>query len=219
MVKEFCTALSLFKKISEMTSILIIDKYENVSKFVSVFNYTQDTQREMIASSFIHTFREKVKLFYDYGRDNFLSETSVGDQETFYLHIMRWEFLRMLEKYYKKHKIGLGVFSMEGFEAKNSKSKTAIRQRSNCKGNVCQQSTLYLLRSFVHHRHDISDILHAPSLPSYHHDFCIIAHKNKKAGKISDENCSSFTTETDGFSFDADGLEKAENENHTILTF
>ena len=172
----------------------------------------------MIASAFIHTFREKVKLFYDYGRDNFLWETSVGDQETFYIHILRWEFPRILEKYYEQHKIGLGVFSMEGFEAKNSKSKTAIRQRSKCKGNVCQQSTLYLLRSFVHHRHDISDILHARSLPSYHHNFCMITHKNKKARKISDNNCSSQMTETDGFSFDADRLEMAEHENHTIFT-
>ena len=89
MVKSFCDALSVYKEISEMISLVIIDKYENIRKYMTTFNYNNQTDRQHLALEFIRIFCEKVKLFYKHGQDNFLTETSFGDQETFYLHIMR----------------------------------------------------------------------------------------------------------------------------------
>ena len=114
----------------------------------------------------------------------------------------------MIERMYRKHGIGLGVFSMEGFEAKNSKSKTAIRRQSNSKGNLCTQTTLYLLKEFVFHKHNIADVSHVRSLPSFRHDFCLVTHENKKQKKDNKNLMKP----------DRIFEELAENEITTILT-
>ena len=54
-----------------------------------------------------------------------------------------------LERTHDAHKLGVGVFTMEGFEYKNYSSKHAIREHSNRKGNVCMQSLKYLTLQFI----------------------------------------------------------------------
>ena len=51
---------------------------------------------------------------------------------------------------YKRHKIGLDIFTMEGFEYKNYTSKQVMRSRTNGRGIQCMQSLRVMQLLFMH---------------------------------------------------------------------
>ena len=68
-------------------------------------------------------FEESLKDFYEFGRNTYLSEN-----ETFYSHCFRFYMPRIARTSYERHKVGLGIFSMQGFERRNKESKNALRR-------------------------------------------------------------------------------------------
>ena len=62
----------------------------------------------------------------------------------------------MMRLIYRKHKLGISVMTMEGFEYKNFSSKYAVSTRSNGKGNIVMQSmrVLHLLFKSGYHNVD-----------------------------------------------------------------
>ena len=88
--------------------------------------------------------------FYKYGSKSFLSIDSIGDCETFYTHSLRWYTPKTAEMRFNDFNVGLGVFSMQGFEHRNKQSKRMFRTRTNAKGNLCMQSIQTLHELFQH---------------------------------------------------------------------
>lgn len=82
-----------------------------------------------------------------------MTNAIVGDGETFYIHNLSFYMPSIIEDTYKRHKLGPGVWSMEGFEYKNAQSKRAVYTHSNRKGNLPAQSLahLYLIYSMGRH--------------------------------------------------------------------
>ena len=73
----------------------------------------------------IKEFEILVKKFYDYGRTNFLASKGsvIGSLETSYMHILRFHLATIAKIRFKRHKVGLGVFTLQGMERRNKESK------------------------------------------------------------------------------------------------
>ena len=67
-------------------------------------------------------FENDTKELFKYGKITFLDEEDV----TFYFHCIRFYFPQIAKEVYTKHGLGLGVFSMQGFERRNKESKNTL---------------------------------------------------------------------------------------------
>ena len=80
-----------------------------------------------------------VKKLYEVGAKTILKGDNVCDDETFYLHVLRFYIPDLSEVTLKKHQLGIGIFTMQGFERRNKESKNCFRRFTNKRGNVvCQ---------------------------------------------------------------------------------
>ena len=92
-----------------------------------------------------------IKLFYNAGKHTFLTKnvSSPGDDETFYLHCLRFYIPQIAEVTLKKHNLGVGIFTMQGFERRNKESKNVYKRFSNHKGNVVMSNLKRLYDVFA----------------------------------------------------------------------
>ena len=67
-------------------------------------------------------------------------KSNQGDCETFYLYSLRWYFPEIMKLTYQRHGVGIGVYTLEGFEYKNYTSKWVVQTRTNGKDNITMQS-------------------------------------------------------------------------------
>ena len=81
-------------------------------------------------------FVENVKEFFDIGGRSFLTKVSVGNDETFYMHTLRFYLPRIADQTLNEFGLGLGVFTMQGFKRRNKESKNTLLRFSNGKGNI-----------------------------------------------------------------------------------
>ena len=86
-------------------------------------------------------FVSDLKKFYLIGSETFLSTNYAGDEENYYSHCVRFYLPQMAKVTLEKHNMGLGIFTMQGFEHRNKESKTCFVKFTNKKGNVCIQVT------------------------------------------------------------------------------
>ena len=83
-----------------------------------------------------------MKKFYTIGGRSFLTKKTIssigniGNDETFYMHTLRFYLPQIADETLKKHNLGLGVFTMQGFERRNKESKNTLRRFSNGIGNI-----------------------------------------------------------------------------------
>lgn len=96
-----------------------------IFKFMSV---TYITDMESYKDS-LQSFKTDVRKFYASGKDSFLSE---GD-EPFYFHCLCYYLPKIAETTFTRHNLGLGIFTMQGFERRNKESKAMIRK--SCSSN------------------------------------------------------------------------------------
>ena len=116
-INAICDGLSAW---AEVTQFLNIVEYESVEHF----------------ESSIKKYEEDVKIFYAAGKTSYLSSKTEGDIETFYSHTLRFYMIQFAQTTFEKHKLGLGIFTMQGFERRNKESKNTFRRFTNKKGNT-----------------------------------------------------------------------------------
>ena len=76
---------------------------------------------------------------YQVGSHTILTKNQIGDEETFYLHVLRFYIPHLSKITLQKHQLGIGIFTMQGYERRNKESKQCFRRFTNKKGNmVCQ---------------------------------------------------------------------------------
>ena len=95
----------------------------------------------------IEMFEEHVTTFYEEGANAFLTRTIIGDCETFYTHTLRYYLPVIARSTFQDYKLGLGIYTMQGFERRNKESKNTLRRFTNGKGDV--------LRNNVSRLHDV----------------------------------------------------------------
>ena len=69
-----------------------------------------------------------------------MTKVDTGDKETFYMHSLRHYTMKHAQDTWIKYKLGIGIFTMEGFERRNLESKQAVRNHTNKKDNITVQS-------------------------------------------------------------------------------
>ena len=119
LLKDLYNSLLVWKKITPFLVITMIDDTEKYNDEMT-------------------TFVANVKEFYEIGGRSFLTKvkTRVGYDETFYLHCLRYYMPIIAKDTLKKHNLGLGIYTMQGFERRNKESKNTLKRFSNGKGDI-----------------------------------------------------------------------------------
>ena len=98
-------------------------------------------------------FESNVRKFYSVGGKSFLTKCgSTGDDETFYMHVLRYYIIMIARKIFRKHTLGVGIYTMQGYERRNKESKNTLRRFNNNKGNIVA-TNLKRLWDIFHYEH------------------------------------------------------------------
>ena len=132
----------------------INDIMDGLNIWVKLFKFVGYTYLVMSESEYLvmlDSFNSDVKEFYSVGSRTFLSSHSqMGEDETFYMHTLRYYIPRIALETYKTHKVGVGVFNMQGFERRNKESKNCLKRFSNNSGNVVINNIARIYDVFEH---------------------------------------------------------------------
>ena len=128
----------------------IVEGLEIWSKIVPFLQITKiDDQSEYKAK--MSQFVENIKDFYEVGGKSFLTKGGEsGDDETFYMHCLRFYLPDIAKKTLKDHNLGLGVFTMQGFEHQNKISKRIWNRFNNHTQKVLVQNLNRLFDAYYH---------------------------------------------------------------------
>ena len=64
------------------------------------------------------------------------------------MHALRHYNIKHAQDTWTKYKLGVGIFTMEGFERRNMESKQVVRNHTNKKGNIILQSAKKLYEKY-----------------------------------------------------------------------
>ena len=142
---------------SKILSFVFVDEYELVKHILP--NDTEVSATSCPAEIAEAVFKEdkaQAELLFTNGFQSFMERDGDGKGETLYLHILKHYLPRHMRITYQRHKLGVAIFSMEGFEYKNYTSKHVIRNRNNGRGVQVKQSLKILQLLFIHTLHDVT---------------------------------------------------------------
>lgn len=139
-VDYLCSALAMYSKINLFLGYTIIDNWIRGNKFIGSNEFSSTTNKRDVAYGMIEKYKDIAKKFYYAGMKSFLTKSIPGDGETFYVHVVTCYIPVVAKRTYDEHGLGVGIFTMEGFESVNYSSKQFIRNKSNRKHNICAQS-------------------------------------------------------------------------------
>ena len=71
----------------------------------------------------IVSFKANLQIFYMHGSKSFLTKKNIGDMETFYMHTLRFYLPKIVDDTWERYRLGIGIFTMQGFERRNKESK------------------------------------------------------------------------------------------------
>ena len=95
------------------------------------------------------TFERNLKNFFTAGGISFLTKGAVmGDDETFYMHFLRFYIPKIAKETFEENHLGVGVFTMQGYERRNKETKRAYNRHTNGKGYFPKQTLCHLLDHF-----------------------------------------------------------------------
>ena len=113
---EFSRGLNLLKSIFKCMSIsYIIEDDEICTKYLKK----------------LELFEVQLKQFYSCGKHTYLT----GGDESFYFHCFRFYLPKIARLTLARHRLGLGIFTMQGFERRNKESKNMIKKASTLNRN------------------------------------------------------------------------------------
>ena len=148
------TLITTFMKNYLVPTRTINDIMDGLNIWVKLFKFVGYTYLVMSESEYLvmlDSFNSDVKEFYSVGSRTFLSSHSqMGEDETFYMHTLRYYIPRIALETYKTHKVGVGVFNMQGFERRNKESKNCLKRFSNNSGNVVINNIARIYDVFEH---------------------------------------------------------------------
>ena len=100
-IRGLSKELSLLRPICEFLTQTHIDSDEEYKKSLS-------------------EFKENMKVFYQSEEFSYLRE---GKNETFYLYCLKYYMPHITDITHDRHKLGVGIFTMQGFERRNKEIK------------------------------------------------------------------------------------------------
>ena len=112
--------LQMTEEIESLTKGLLL--LEKLFKFLSL-TYLQDTSDYLKR---IEEYERNVKDLFKFGKKSYLNKES--GNVTFYFHVLRYYFPKFAKSTLNAHGIGIGIFSMQGFERRNKESKNTLKR-------------------------------------------------------------------------------------------
>jgi hypothetical protein len=79
----------------------------------------------------MENFEAELHQFYLCGKDTY----HAGGEESFYFHCLRFYLPKIATITLNRHKLGLGIFTMQGFERRNKESKNMIKKATTLNRN------------------------------------------------------------------------------------
>ena len=152
-IQNIAEVLSFFSKTFEMTEYLdnlcesLVLWKNDILPFIHIT--TIDDNNGAYLDSIYH-FESSLKRFYACGANTFLTKTETGDIETFYMHVLRFYLPPLAHATFSEHNLGLGVFTMQGYERRNKESKNTWKRFNNNKGNFVVPNIRRLWDIFKH---------------------------------------------------------------------
>ena len=67
-----------------------------------------------------------------------------------YMHVLRFYLIQIAVRTFEEHRLGIGVFSMQGYERRNKESKNAVKRFNNNAGNLVGANLKRLWDVFFH---------------------------------------------------------------------
>ena len=118
--------------------IMGLSHWMKIFKFLGITHLSTDDRRQKYLNEDILQFNENVRKFYSAGSRTFLSKkgSSSGTEETFYMHALRYYMPDIALVTFERHQVGVGIFSMQGFERRNKESKNCMKRFCNHRGNI-----------------------------------------------------------------------------------
>ena len=144
-INQFITLMPLIKsfiiKHLEATTtvnaiISILDTYPKIDAFLRI-SYVIDA--DAYEKDIIY-FNNNLKIFQKAARQIFYTNTTLGDSKTFYGYVLFCYYPILVERLWKEHRLGIGIFNLQGMERRNKESKNAAKKFYNNKHNVCSQT-------------------------------------------------------------------------------
>ena len=141
-IAEFCRCLKAFQAMSKIINIVFIDEYNTIKHLLLArTNISEESQPGDIAEAIFNEYEEQAKILLANGFLSFMERNDgSGGGESLYLHVLRHYIPKHMRDTYKKHRLGVAIFSMEGFEYKNYTSNFVMRNRNNGQGVQVKQS-------------------------------------------------------------------------------
>ena len=125
-----------------------------LSLWVDIFRFlgiTYITDNEKYYNEDMKKFDRNVQEFYSVGGRTFLTKDgAVGSEETFYCHTLRYYFPPIAHITFERHGLGVGIFTMQGFERRNKESKNCMKRFGNNKGNIVESNMKRVFDIFKH---------------------------------------------------------------------
>ena len=91
--------------------------------------------------------------------ESFMTNETSGNKETFYIHTLRFYMIDVMVDTYAKHKLGPGIWTMEGFEGVKQVSKHIFCNLINIKVNLSSQSLSTIILQFTTKIHSVANEL------------------------------------------------------------
>lgn len=140
--------LSTTKEVKALSQALTI--WYNTEKFLKIYEVKKEEVQAF--PSRIDQFESNIKSFCKCGVNTFLTKVELGNEETYYLHALRYYIPRFCRQSWTNHRSGVGVFTIQGFERRNKESKTIMKKFSNNKQQKLAKILKKLWNSFEYER-------------------------------------------------------------------
>ena len=141
-----------------------LELWKDISQFIHMTTVIDRGQSQILEQERrewyelkIQKFERNVKCFYLHGAKSLLTKSIIGDQENFYMHVLRYYIPTIVHDTWGKYELGVGIFSMQGFERRNKESKNTLKRFTKNKGNILKKNMARLWDKFYFRNpeHDI----------------------------------------------------------------
>jgi hypothetical protein len=97
----------------------------------------------------VEVFEKNAELFYEAGKKSFLSDgTNIGGKETSYIHVLKFVTGPLAKLTFERHGVGIGVFTLQGYERLNQESKYVFVRHTNKLYDFVKQILIKLTEKF-----------------------------------------------------------------------
>ena len=133
--------ISFFQQNLEESSVVnsiiqLLHYYPKIDSFIRISKVLNNNWYE----EQLKEFKCNLACFQKAASETMHTTTTTGDNETFYAHVLFCYYPILADRLWKEHKLGLGIFNLQGMERRNKESKTAAKKYYNNKHNVCTQT-------------------------------------------------------------------------------